>query len=541
MRKDSLVRGTLILAMAALIARVLGVLQKVPLKHLLGDGGMASFMIAFNIYSLLLIIATAGIPSALSKLISERSESGRMDEAFRIYRAAMGFAIVMGTLLTAGLIFAAPYYATYIADDPESALAIRALAPALLLFPMIAMMRGYFQGLQFMMAGGMSQIVEQILRVATAVLLAYVFLEFGYSQTTAIAGASFGGVMGGVGALAVMMYYFARYKKTEVGQALTAGSTHTAHHGQKQTLSIWHAYKLIFVYSIPITFSALAVPLINFIDSSTVISLLKGDLGYTAAKEALGILGARAQSLAGIPIILAIAVSQTALPVISSAHARGDMDEVRRRSSQAMWLAAIFGLWIVIIIIAAARPLNGFIFGDTKGTSTIVLLTGAAMLQIVMMTSASILNGLGKMKSAAAHVYVGIAIKLAATYALSPWIGMAGVIASTALSFVAIVWLNFRLIRKHVTLQVLQGRWIALILTAASSLTVGYALDWIGQRWIIGFINPINYFLQTVLVSGATGGLFLALLFVFGVIRNHELAFLPARLRTIAQKFTRSK
>src|SRR5690606_23537845 len=120
MKKDSLVRGTLILALAALIARVLGVLQKVPLKHLLGDSGMASFIVAFNIYTVLLIVATAGIPSALSKLISERAESGRMDEASRIYRAALGFAVMMGVLLTAGLIFAAPYYATYLADDPES-------------------------------------------------------------------------------------------------------------------------------------------------------------------------------------------------------------------------------------------------------------------------------------------------------------------------------------------------------------------------------------------------------------------------------------
>src|SRR5690606_38684853 len=182
-------------------------------KHLLGDAGMASFGIAYNIYFLLLIVATAGIPSALSKLISERSETGRMAEARRIYRAAMNFAVMTGIILTALLIIGAPYYAEYIADDPESTLAIRALAPALLLFPMIAMMRGYFQGLQFMMAGGLSQIVEQILRVGTAVLLAYVLLEQGYSREVAVAGASFGGVMGSVGAFGIMLYYYWRFRK----------------------------------------------------------------------------------------------------------------------------------------------------------------------------------------------------------------------------------------------------------------------------------------------------------------------------------------
>ncbi len=536
MKKDSLVRGTLILALAALIARVLGVLQKVPLKHLLGDTGMASFVVAFNVYFVLLIIATAGIPSALSKLISERAESGRMAEASRIYQAALGFAIIMGVLLTAGLIFAAPYYATYIADEPESILAIRALAPALLLFPIIAMMRGYFQGLQFMMAGGMSQIIEQILRVITAVVLAYVLLDYGYSLSVAVAGASFGAVMGGVGALAVMLYYSRKLKRLRGGSHQTAQVAESI----EQRRSIWHIYKLIFTYSIPITFSALAVPIINLIDSSTVISLLKGDLGYDAAKEALGILGARAQSLAGIPIILAIAVSQTALPVISSALTRGDHEEASKRASQAMWLATIFGLWIVVTIIAAARPVNGFIFGDTKGTSIIMMLTAAAMLQIVMMTTASILNGLGRMKAAATHVYAGIAVKLAATYALSPWIGMYGVIGSTVLCFLVIMLLNFLVIRKFMKLKVLQGRWLALISTAGCAYLAGFGLDWLSERYVTWFIDPIDYLIQTLIVSGVTAALFIALLFVFGVIRSDELAFLPVRIRRIAEKFARA-
>lgn len=531
MKKDSLIKGTLILALAALIARVLGVLQKVPLKHLLGDEGMASFGIAYNIYFLLLIVATAGIPSALSKLISERSETGRMDEARRIYGASMRFAALTGFLLTALLIVGAPYYAEYIADDPEATLAIRALAPALLLFPMIAMMRGYFQGLQFMLAGGLSQIVEQILRVGTAVLLAYVLLEQGYSREVAVAGASFGGVMGSVGAFGIMLYYYWRFRKDHRQHAI--GNT-------AEQASIWHIYKLIFTYSIPITFSALAVPIINFIDSSTVIPLLKGSLGYGSAKEALGILVARAQSLAGIPIILAIAVSQTALPVISSAYARGDQDEVNRRASQAMWLSSVFGLWIVLMIVLAARPLNGFIFGDTKGTETIILLTITALLQIVMMTTVSIMNGLGFMHRAAAHVYVGIAVKLAATFLLSRWIGMAGVIGSTFLCFAVIAILNYRVMRRHVTLQVLTGRWTAMIGVVAGTVLAGVAAEWLVTHYVYGDSTaPVHYLLQCIMVGSITAAVYLVLLFVFRIVKEQQLEFLPARLQRLAARMMR--
>src|SRR5690606_38836265 len=205
-------------------------------------------------------------------------------------------------------------------------------------------------------------------RVITAVVLAYVALTLGYGQAWAVAGASFGGVMGSIGAFAVMLWFSRRMSLSE---AIASGRLSSLPVRQvsnsKNTTSLFQTYKLIFANSIPITLAALAVPIINLIDSSTVIPLLRGDIGYEEAKISLGLLSGRAQSLAGIPIILAIAVSQTVLPIISSAHARQDHEEVGRRSSQVIWLSIVVGLGIVLTMITAARPLNGFIFADTKG------------------------------------------------------------------------------------------------------------------------------------------------------------------------------
>ncbi|MFD1904259.1 oligosaccharide flippase family protein [Paenibacillus rhizoplanae] len=152
-KKESFVKGTLILAAAALVARVLGLAQRVPLEHLFNTTGNASFTIANNVYLLLLPLATAGIPSTLSKMVSERYALNRPHEAQQVYRAALIFAAIVGVLMSVALYIAAPYYAEY-SKVPESTLAIRAIAPALLLFPAIAMMRGYFQGRNNMMAGG---------------------------------------------------------------------------------------------------------------------------------------------------------------------------------------------------------------------------------------------------------------------------------------------------------------------------------------------------------------------------------------------------
>lgn len=202
MKKDTLLKSTLILAAAALVARALGIFQRVPLDYLMDDLGNIYYNNANGIYLLLLIVATAGIPSAVSKMVSGRYAVGRVKEAEQVYRAALLFGAVAGVIITIGLWFIAPFIATSIIKEPQAASAIRAIAPSLLLFPMIAMMRGYFQGRQFMTAGGISQIIEQILRVFAAVVIAYAMYAMDKTDQQGIAsGASLGSVFGSIGAI----------------------------------------------------------------------------------------------------------------------------------------------------------------------------------------------------------------------------------------------------------------------------------------------------------------------------------------------------
>src|SRR5690606_3969180 len=164
-------------------------------------------------------------------------------------------------------------------------------------YPLIAIMRGYFQGRQRMLPNGLSQIVEQILRLITAIGLAYFLLTFDYGHVKAIAGATFGGVMGSIGAVAVMAYYALKQRREDI----RSGQITNALPVKATTYS--DIYRRLFRVSVPIVLFSTTVPLIYLIDSSITIGLLQPDLTYEAAKEALGILGGRAQSLAGIPII----------------------------------------------------------------------------------------------------------------------------------------------------------------------------------------------------------------------------------------------
>ena len=332
LKKDSLLKGTIILAAAALVARFLGLFQRIPLDYMLGKEGMAAFVLANNIYLLLLIFATAGFPSAISKMVSQRYALGKYDEAKRIYKAALIFGAVSGFILAAGLFVLAPFITHTIAHEPGSDLAVRAIAPALLLFPIIAMMRGYFQGRQMMSAGGLSQIVEQLLRVLLGIGLGLLVLHLGWSERWGAAAITFGSVFGSIGALSIMLFYVRKLKKQddqlELERAREVEAESSRAGGSK--LRFRTIYREIFHMSIP---ALVTSSIINVIFTFDTFLLNRLTSGFSTAAQATAVMsdfGGKAQSLAGIPPILAIALGSSIIPVISSAFSLNNMSEVRR-------------------------------------------------------------------------------------------------------------------------------------------------------------------------------------------------------------------
>ncbi|RED31555.1 polysaccharide biosynthesis protein [Paenibacillus sp. VMFN-D1] len=522
-KKESFIRGTLILAAAALVARVLGLVQRVPLDHLFNDIGKASFTISNNVYLLLLTVATAGIPSTLSKMVSERYALKKPAEAQRVYHAALIFAAAAGVIITILLYVLAPYYATYVSKVPEASLAIRALAPALLLFPAIAMMRGYFQGRGNMTAGGISQIVEQFARVGTAILLAYILLKSGYEDSWVAAGASFGGVLGSIGAFAVMLYYTVKIRKQDRALMLEAGPDSHLPMGQ--------IYKDIFTISIPIVLSSMTVPVVNFIDSSIVNPLLIGRIGEAKATQLLGILGQRAQSVAGIPPILAIALSTSLIPVISAAFARKDEAHLKQQITLALRISILTGMPIVIALCVASYSINGLLFSSLDGSGLIMLLTFGTIFQITMMTTNSILLGVGKAYLTVISVMMGIIIKLLGSLILAPWLGIYGIIAATGLCFLVITWLNLRVMKKIVPFSILGKRWRGFLITVIVTGAVGYGLNAAGDQLVHIMPDRLAFLITCLVVGVVVVVLYLALLVMLGVLRQQELSSYPRILQ----------
>ncbi|MFC5528578.1 putative polysaccharide biosynthesis protein [Cohnella yongneupensis] len=532
MKKDTLLKSTLILAAAALVARALGIFQRVPLDYLLHNEGNVYFNSANNLYLLLLMVATAGIPSAISKMVSERYALGKIDEAQQVYRAALLFGAIAGVIITLGMIGLAPFIANSILDMPDAAASVRAIAPSLLLFPVIAMIRGYFQGRQFMTAGAISQIVEQFARVIAAVAIAYAVYSANPLNDKGIAsGAVLGSVFGSVAAFIVMLYYARRLKGIDRTQPRQGGDP-------SRKLRLKAIYRELFNLSIPIVMTSVTVQLLFTMDTYMVIPLSKGHFDYDKVVHWAAVLGMNAQSIAGIPVVLAIALCQSIIPIISSAHATGDQERVGKQASMAVRIALYSGMPVILLLGVGAYSVNGLLFESPVGSPIVAILTLGTIFQIGMMVTNSILLGIGQPKKATMHAMTGILIKVILSFALAPLFGVYGIVAATTVCFVWALTFNILSLKKRTQIQIIGNRWTGFLLTTGIVAAVLALLEWIVLAILQGTVpDKIAFFFSCAVMGCAIAVLYPALLVLLRVVTAEEIAGYPRPVRKLLSPF----
>lgn len=528
MKKDSLLKGTLVLAAAALVARALGLFQRVPIEHVLGDQGNIYYGVANNVYLFLLVVATAGIPSAVSKMVSERYALGREDEARQVYRVAMLFGAAAGITVTMVMLGLAPLIAGTIMDEPGAAASIRAIAPSLLLFPMIAMMRGYFQGRRFMTAGAISQIYEQILRVAAAIALAFSFAAWGWSDEKIAAGASFGSVFGSVGAFLVMLYFSRKLKREDRAAKLAYAPA-----GQKR-LSARAIFRELLRLSMPVIVTASTVQLLYTLDSIMIKPLLAGHFEPETIYMWGSVLVQRAQSIAGIPVILAVAMGQSIIPVISSLYASRDREKTGQQASLALRVALFSAMPIILVLSVGAYSVNGLIFSSDEGSAIVALLTCGTLFQIGMMITNSILLGIGQPIKATKHAVTGILLKIVLSFALAPWLGVYGLIVATSCCFIWTLFFNLLSLKKRTSFQLLaRDRWSGFLAATIVCAAVIGGVQWGVLGLLAALPAKLAMLIAAMLMGAAAIGTFPALLVLMKVIRPGETDMYPKPVRKL--------
>ena len=201
-KQNTFFGGAAILAAGAMVVKLIGMFYKIPLNNIIGAQGNADFNNAYNIYAVLLTISTAGLPVAVSKLVSEANAQGRRNQVRRTFQLALGMFLILGTLSFLVMYFKADALAGLM-NDTKAAPGIRALAPAVVCVGCLAALRGYSQGHLNMTPTSVSQIIEALCKLFIGLSLAYALIKMGQPPEMAAAGAITGVTVGTVVALEI--------------------------------------------------------------------------------------------------------------------------------------------------------------------------------------------------------------------------------------------------------------------------------------------------------------------------------------------------
>ncbi|MBE5782896.1 MAG: polysaccharide biosynthesis protein [Clostridiales bacterium] len=414
-KQKTLVGGVSILGLAGLICKVVGVLYRIPLAHLIDPMGMAIYHKVFPAYNLLLTISSAGIPVAISRMVSHYVTKEEPQNAKRIFRIALYLLCALGLVTTLLLMLFSGHVAAW--QGTEEAMAgYLCIAPSLFFVCLMSAYRGYMQGRRHMLPTAISQLIEQVGKVAVALPLAALGMHKG-GVAWGAAGALLGSTIGEGAALFYMMYQHKRmdHRGDEALQRenmeLLSGKT--------------IARRLVAV-AIPITLGACIVPLAGFIDSVMLTQLMEG--AGMAREDALiryGAYSGPVLTLINVPTALAMAMSTNLVPSIAAGMARGDQDYVASETNTGLRMASVIGFPCSIGMSVLAQPLLYLCY---RGSYTAAQLNVAAelltvsSLTIVLFTmvqaTSGILQGAGKQRIPMYTLLIGVILKIALNYTL---------------------------------------------------------------------------------------------------------------------------
>lgn len=332
MAKKGLVKGAIILSAAGVICHLLGVIFRIPLSNIVGNYGIGLYQLVFPLYSLLLIISSAGIPVALSKMIARVRDDRRKTK--QIFVNALVVLFVIGAVITLAFLVLARQIADW-QGKPEIWPLYIAIAPAVWFVCVISAYRGYFQGLNNMVPTAVSQIVEQVVKVAVGLCLAFWLIK--YSVLWAVFGAILAVAVSELAAAIMLaVVYIVRAKKAD--KALTIEEPKIGF----WSLLSWGVIRRIFAIAAPIMVMSLAFPVVQLFDSFYVVNALKS-AGVEQATELYGIATGAVHTLINVPSVVGVAIATVMLPMVSRAFKQGDLQTMRKKSWTALGIFLIIG------------------------------------------------------------------------------------------------------------------------------------------------------------------------------------------------------
>ena len=434
-RKQNYLTGAAILAATVAITKVIGAIYKIPLYNLLGDEGTTHFQVTYSIYNLLLTIATAGVPVALSRLISSARAVGRINQAKRIYSVGMmtfGLVGIVGML--AMFVFAQPL--ADIMNDHQVAGGVRCLAPAVFFACIVSVYRGYSQGHNDMVPTAISQIMEVLCKLVFGLAIAWYLSQLGKGSADVAAGAIVGVTIG----LGLSIPIMAAYKR-KIARRENPGPGTDTPNSPSDTL------KQIIKVSIPITLGSSILNIITLIDTKLVLGRLQSGAGFSY-DEATVLYGVYSKGLTlfNVPSSFITPIAVSVVPVIAAAIASRRRGQTKGTIESCMKLTNLLAMPAAVGLTVLSEPIFHVLYPNSNenGPGLLAMLGIASFFVCTYLITNGILQASGHEKLALVALPMGGIIKIAVNWFLvgSRDVNIAGAPIGTLACYIAITAMN---------------------------------------------------------------------------------------------------
>ena len=513
-RRQNFMGGAAILAGAVAATKLLGALYKIPLGNLLDSEGMAHFYAAYNIYSLLLVLSTAGLPAALSRMVSRAAAQRRYGAVRKSLRVGLAVLALLGLVCSAVMCLLPETLAAAL-HDPDAAPALQALGPAVLLVCLSAALRGYTQGLGDMVPTAAGQVAESTGKLVIGLGLCLLLLRRGADTAQCAAGAIGGVTAGaGLGLLVTAVLLARRARLPEARDVPPEGG---------------RLLRELLRTGVPITVGAAGMSLITLLDQTLVTSTLQNTLGYSAAETA-ALYGQYTfgMTLFMLPPSFVYPLSVSLMPAVSAALTRRDTAAAGKAAGAALKLTVLAALPAGVGLSVLAGPILKLLYPAVPETAEaaayhLTFLGLACVFVCLMVATNGILQAYGHPLLPVASLLCGGALKVAANYLMvgDPDIGIRGAAVSTLYCYALIAAINLVAIARLVPERPGYLRLFAapVLLTAVMALAArsGYGLCCriMDERWAV---------LPAVALAAAVYGV---LVLATGTVTRQELLALP--------------
>ena len=347
MKKNSFMQGAFIATFGIVITKIIGILYVIPFYSIIGEKGGALYGYAYNIYNIFLNISTAGIPMAISKIISEYNALELYADKENAFKIGKKIALVLSVVSFVILFFFAPTIAYLIIGDIEGGnsieeitFVIRVISSAIIIVPILSVYRGYFQGHKYIKPTSVSQVIEQIVRVSFIIVGSFLAMRvFNFSLTTSVGIAVFGATIGAFSSYAYIIrkYYCNR-------------SNFVRGCNKEKTITDKEILRLIILYALPLVLIDIFKSIYNSVDMMTVVRTLVNGIGYSVAdaERVMSVISTWGSKLNMIVTSIGVGIVVSLVPNLSESFVINDQKEINKKINRTFEILLFFILPMTI-------------------------------------------------------------------------------------------------------------------------------------------------------------------------------------------------